>query len=143
MGFQQSHWQLLAGEVHTRAYAACMSDAQRVAPGEQMREEPWEITTVVEDRALVVKPDGELDMYTAPDVARALRDCSDGHELLICDLSQISFIDSSGIQTLIAAAQQDPRVVIRDPSEPVKKLLALCGIDTFFQRIDQDGTGRR
>jgi anti-anti-sigma factor len=102
-----------------------------------MREHPWEITTAVEGRSLVVRPDGEIDMYTAPDLARALRDCSDGHELLICDLSAVSFIDSSGIQTLIQAAQREPRLVIRDPSAPVEKLLALTGIETLFRRADR------
>jgi len=110
-----------------------------------MREDldPWEVTTFVEGRSVVVKPDGEIDMYTAPNLARALRNCADGHELLVCDLSEVSFIDSSGIQTLIEAAQRDPRLVIRDPSEPVEKLLALSGIENFFRRIDQDGTGPR
>jgi anti-sigma B factor antagonist len=114
-----------------------MRHARPVAPGEQMRQNPWEITTTVEGHSLVVRPDGEIDIYTAPDLARALRDCSDGHELLICDLSAVSFIDSSGIQTLIEAAQREPRLVIRDPSAPVEKLLVLTGIETLFQRIDR------
>ena len=55
----------------------------------------------------VVAPRGDLDMATVPDVRRALTGLLDrGQSRLLIDLDGVSYIDSSGMGTLIAAMKQ-------------------------------------
>ncbi len=46
---------------------------------------------------------GEIDMYSSKELAKALVDASGG---LVVDLGGVSFIDSSGVQTLVAEQQR-------------------------------------
>ncbi|WP_299393578.1 STAS domain-containing protein [Pelagibius sp.] len=53
----------------------------------------------------VVELGGEIDLDRAPHVRRILLDCvARGRDLLV-DLSQVSYIDSSGIASLVEALQ--------------------------------------
>jgi anti-anti-sigma factor len=48
------------------------------------------------------------------------------------DLSELSFIDSSGIRTLLVAAETlgaRGRLILESPSEPVLRTLRLVGIE--------------
>ena len=54
---------------------------------------------------LVVELDGEIDLERAPQVRRLLLDCvARGRDVLV-DLSAVSYIDSSGIASLVEALQ--------------------------------------
>ena len=58
---------------------------------------------------LVVALEGEIDLDRAPEVRRQLLDCTaHGRELLV-DLSAVSYIDSSGIASLVEALQSADR----------------------------------
>jgi anti-sigma B factor antagonist len=57
----------------------------------------------------VVALHGELDMAQAPVLTHAFAELSDSGDEVVVDLSELSFIDSTGIQALINAA-----AVIRD-----------------------------
>jgi len=85
--------------------------------------------TVVGGRArLVVR--GELDAFTAPDLLAGL-DQASGHEVEL-DLAGVSFIDSSGLASVIAAHQrldrEERQLVIVERSEIVQRLLDLSGV---------------
>jgi anti-sigma B factor antagonist len=72
---------------------------------------------------------GELDMREtevfATAAARVLLE-TDGDVVL--DLSDLEFIDSSGIRAMLALDTQDRRLVLRRPSPRVRKVLDLTGI---------------
>ncbi len=69
---------------------------------------------------------GDLDMATAPELARALADL--GPELIV-DMSQCSFMDSSGISVVVEAkAGSVPGLAIVRPSGAVRRVLTLCGL---------------
>ena len=69
---------------------------------------------------------GDLDMATAPDLARALADR--GPELNV-DMSQCSFMDSSGISVVVEAKSGAvPGLAIVRPSDAVRRVLTLCGL---------------
>jgi len=58
-----------------------------------------------EQGRLVVELDGEIDLDRAPQVRRLLLDgIKHGKDLLV-DLSQVNYIDSSGIASLVEALQ--------------------------------------
>ena len=91
--------------------------------------------TAVVDRAAsppVISLSGELDPHTAPLLQREIDSViSDGSDLVL-DLSQLAFVDSSGLRVLISAQQQladhGGTLVVRAPSETVRRLLEITGL---------------
>jgi anti-sigma B factor antagonist len=77
---------------------------------------------------------GELDLASADAVHGELirAEATDAQTILL-DLTGLSFLDSSGIRLLIAAAgrsQADSRrLVIRRPPENVRRVLRVAGVD--------------
>jgi anti-anti-sigma factor len=63
--------------------------------------EPFRCEVIPERDAVRVRPVGEIDLATAGQVARALRDAACAEVVL--DLSAVSFIDSSGIRMILEA----------------------------------------
>jgi anti-anti-sigma factor len=58
------------------------------------------------ERLSVVALAGELDLACAPELSRALADLAGtGCDRVVVELSELSFIDSTGIKALIAAAR--------------------------------------
>ena len=54
---------------------------------------------------LVAALNGEIDLDNAPEVRRMLLDCTGSGRDVLVDLSAVSYIDSSGIASLIEALQ--------------------------------------
>jgi len=97
------------------------------------------LTTTREAGAAVVGVAGELDAFSAPsleELAATLR--ADGCNELILDLSQTTFVDSSGLRVLLGLHTElssgSGRLVLRDPSDPVARLLSITGLGDHFAR---------
>jgi anti-sigma B factor antagonist len=58
-----------------------------------------------ENGKLVAALTGEIDLDNAPEVRRMLLECTDGGRDVLVDLSGVSYIDSSGIASLVEALQ--------------------------------------
>ena len=85
-----------------------------------------------EGRARVLKLSGELDVASSDALERAVEESSD-YDRLVIDLSDLEFIDSTGLSVLVAAHQQsvaDGREfgVVQGPAQ-VQRLLALTGLE--------------
>jgi anti-anti-sigma factor len=98
------------------------------------------LTTSREAGAAVVGVDGELDAYSAPaleDLTASLR--ADGCHDLTLDLSQTTFVDSSGLRVLLALHTElsagPGRLAIQAPSDPVTRLLEITGLTRHFERV--------
>lgn len=57
------------------------------------------------DRALV-SVHGEVDISTAPELTTALEDADKGGEQVVVDLTPTTFIDSTGLRTIVHAARR-------------------------------------
>lgn len=84
---------------------------------------------------------GEVDAHSAPALSVALARMLDEPEVFV-DLSGVGFIDSSGLQALLAAAADASNagsslVVVR-PHDAVKRILEVTGLVHRFQ-ISEDG----
>ena len=86
--------------------------------------------------AVVVSLAGELDLYNAEEVRRALLDTlADGAELLVVDLAEVTFIDSTALGVLIEARS---RLADRSgfrlaaPGLEVRRALEVSGLDRHF-----------
>jgi anti-sigma B factor antagonist len=84
---------------------------------------------------------GELDIAGAPRLARALA-LTDSHHLVILDLRELSFLDSSGVHVIVGAstrAQEAGRwlIVIRGCFQ-VNRMLRLTGALDVLNVLDLD-----
>lgn len=73
---------------------------------------------------------GEIDLRTCPELRDALTEASaeDGSEVVI-DLTQVTFIDSSGISELLRASNAGHHLRLRHASRSVRRLFELAGLD--------------
>jgi anti-sigma B factor antagonist len=82
---------------------------------------------------------GEIDIATAGQLRDALDSHHSSDTAVRLDLSQIGFVDSSGLAVLIAAKRQAVEngwtfEIARQLSPPVQRLFALSGVETFLWR---------
>ena len=83
---------------------------------------------------------GELDLYNAEEVRRALLDTlADEPELLVVDLAEVTFIDSTALGVLIEArSRMADRGGFRlaAPGLEVRRALEVSGLDRHFRVHD-------
>ena len=74
---------------------------------------------------------GELDVATTPELSRALLDLSP-HAISTLDLSELTFVDSSGVHAILALAKSvngNGPLVLLNPTEAVSRVLEILGLD--------------
>ena len=72
---------------------------------------------------------GDLDMTNADELIRLASKVSEKRQDVILELSDLAFMDSSGIRAVIAIAEHARgSVVLREPSASVRKVIDLTGI---------------
>lgn len=52
---------------------------------------------------MVLEVEGEVDMLTAPSLLKAIDEVPEGTNCVVIDLAKVSFLDSSGLNTLVQA----------------------------------------
>ena len=73
---------------------------------------------------VVLNVSGELDLVSEPQLNQALERL-EGREATL-DLSELAFMDSTGLRALLGAAREHPNVKLRGPLQPpVQRLLEL------------------
>ncbi len=80
---------------------------------------------------------GELDLSSASKLRNALDGLyRAGTTSLILDLSELAFVDSTGLSEFVGALkhcrQRGGDVVLRSPTRSTAKVLAICGLDRIF-----------
>src|SRR5581483_7696246 len=92
------------------------------------------------DGGVVVSLTGELDLYNAETVRAALLDCcAEEPALLVVDLEQVRFIDSTALGVLIEArSRMDNRSAFRlaAPGLETRRALEVSGLDRHFSVHD-------
>jgi anti-anti-sigma factor len=90
--------------------------------------------------------DGSLDMITAPDVQRFMKDVGPGP--LVLDLARVRFLDTVGLHLLLRLAErseESPSLTLRNPSQAVRRVLRYCHPDGILnvevQLADADVAG--
>jgi len=95
-----------------------------------------DISSEESDGWLVVAPAGELDIATSDALDRALAQNRD----TILDLSDVSFMDSTGIRTIVGVhnrlkeAGNRFRLVV--PAGPVARIIGITGLTGFLDLAD-------
>ena len=85
---------------------------------------------------LIVALDGDVDLNRAPDIRRILLDCvARGLDVLV-DLSGVTYIDSSGIASLVEALQEAGKkgtgLGLVAVSDDARKVFELARLDKVF-----------
>ena len=84
----------------------------------------------------VVRLAGELDMVSAEGVRSAVEEALAGAgERLVFDVSELEFIDSSGIALLISATRKVPKVEVHHPTPIVRRIIELTGLTEILSLV--------
>jgi anti-sigma B factor antagonist len=94
----------------------------------------------VEDRgsAVVVSPEGDIDMSRSPEFRSALRDVNDGKPAtLVVNLEKVGYMDSSGLATLVecmrTAKGNRTEMILCGMNERVRAIFEIARLDQFFR----------
>jgi anti-anti-sigma factor len=79
---------------------------------------------------------GEIDYGTADSFGRHLRMAAQRPGPIVLDMSEVSFMDTSGIRELIRVRNAGHEVIIRRPSYSVEFILGLTHLDQVM-RVDE------
>ncbi|MGQ0678157.1 MAG: STAS domain-containing protein [Actinomycetota bacterium] len=96
-----------------------------------------EIGSSTVDDWTILKLDGEVDIYTAGKLRDAVNQTvEEGRFRLAFDLSDMEFMDSSGLGVLIAALKRvkehEGELVLLSPRDQMRRILSLTGLDSIL-----------
>ena len=87
---------------------------------------------------------GEIDASTAPALDEALQTLPVATGSVVIDVSDVVFIDSSGLRVLISLANRAEQVgrsvILQRPSPTVRRLLEITGLTDMFG-LESDPAG--
>lgn len=85
---------------------------------------------------------GEIDIYNIGKIRESLVELTEGCSEVQFELTELNFIDSTGLGMLIGLARQlkgkNGSVVLINPRPQVQKLLETTGLDTVFEIRKED-----
>jgi stage II sporulation protein AA (anti-sigma F factor antagonist) len=92
----------------------------------------------------VVSVCGVVDLETGPLLTHTLQLALERGGGVVVDLSEVTFLDSSGIHALLDAQRHadGQRIVLRHPSRFVSRILELACVTDLFEVEDGDGIDR-
>jgi anti-sigma B factor antagonist len=98
------------------------------------------IESVAWDGGVSLRLIGELDLATHPEIETLILQRLETEPSIVIDLSGLTFMDSSGLRTLIqvkkaADALRRPFALVRGPS-PVHKVFEITGLLDYFTFVD-------
>lgn len=99
---------------------------------------PLQIEKNDTEKGCLIHVRGEVDLYSSPELREALvGEWPTGLVLVCVDLSEVPYMDSSGVATLVeglrAAKAQGATFALVSPSAQVLKVLQLARLDSVFE----------
>lgn len=93
-------------------------------------------TELVDDETAVLALTGEVDLWSAPELKRALYDLfTAGRKRVVVDLAAVRFMDSTALGVLVAIDRRlsgDERLALAEPSAEVLRVFELTGVAAGF-----------
>ena len=88
---------------------------------------------------VILALDGELDMATAEQLQHAM-DGLDGQSMVVLDLEQLEFIDSTGLRSVLSVLERcrdrGQEFAVTRGSQQVQRLLGVTGVAKHLRIID-------
>jgi anti-sigma B factor antagonist len=95
--------------------------------------------------ASIVAFTGEVDLESSPAAREVLLKCLESTSKVIVDLSEVTYIDSSGVASLVealqAAKKNGSQFSLAATSEPTRRVLELARLDKVFTLYDSVDDG--
>ena len=103
--------------------------------------QPFSVSVSADGDQATVMLRGELDMSGVDRAREAIEQAESAKaSLMILDLSQLDFIDSTGLEVVLRAARRahdsGRRLIVRRPSRYVKRLLEMTAIDQSLDIVE-------
>lgn len=99
-----------------------------------------ELKLVEQGDTCVVEAKGEIDLYSSPQLRDAiLKACKAKKKTVGINLSEVAYMDSSGVATLVEGLQASggaAAFVLVAPSQSVLKVLQLSRLDSVFTIVE-------
>jgi anti-sigma B factor antagonist len=101
-----------------------------------------EISVTQYKRCDMVKPVGNLDAYTAPDLEKTLDAIlAKSRFKIVLDLGEVDFLSSRGLWVLVENQKKCKRynrgeIVLANLHPQIKDTLKLAGLETYFNQFD-------
>lgn len=97
-----------------------------------------QITNTLKNNILVIQLTGEVDLYHAPKIKDVvLEKIKEGHDNIIIDLEKVTYIDSTGIGSLIFSRttinKNGGNLILINIKDSVKKIFELTKLNSFFK----------
>jgi len=105
--------------------------------------DPFAVRAIaLSERAIRVVVTGELDLATVPQLEAALTLEMEREQEVVLDLSELSFMDSTGVAVILGAINNAKvngwNFSVRDAmSFPVRRVLALTGVDAILPLVEE------
>ncbi len=94
------------------------------------------INVTEEQGAVLLSLDGDVDLSCSPDARKAILEALDNGKHLLVNLAAVTYIDSSGVASLVEGYQlskkQGLNFALVSVSEAVMNVLQLARLDTVF-----------
>lgn len=92
----------------------------------------------------VIAVQGEIDLFTAPELKQKLTDAIEGGTTrIVVDLTDTTFLDSTALGVLIGAVKRlrsrDGALVIVNVDQNIAKTFEITGLDQIFTIVAQRG----
>ncbi len=96
-----------------------------------------------DDVTTFVDLEGDFDIYNTVQLKKKISELVDeGYRNIICNLAQVSYVDSSGIGALMVCLsllkKKNGRFILMSAYESVKKVLEITKMHTFFEIYDNE-----
>jgi len=100
------------------------------------------ITTKSLGGVTVVTVDGSIDSKTAPELQQKILEATAGTNMMVIDLSAVSFVSSAGLRVLLMVYRQvkskDGKVILAGVSQEIKDVMSMTGFITFFELAETE-----
>jgi anti-sigma B factor antagonist len=106
-----------------------------------MTDEPLDVQTEAIADGHLLKPVGDIDLGKAPAFRRHISQVQSSRpSRLVIDLSEVPYMDSSGVATLVEAMQiarrQSGKLVLFGLQARVRSIFEIARLDTIFKICD-------
>lgn len=103
--------------------------------------QPFSVTVSLDGDRATVALRGELDLSGVDRARQAIEQAESGNaQLLVLDMSELEFIDSTGLEVMLRAARRahddGRRLIVARPSRYVRRLLEMTAIDRSLDVVD-------
>lgn len=90
------------------------------------------------DKVTVIEASGRIDSMNANQLGNALEnEIDEGNLYLVLDLNAVDYMSSAGLREMVATLKKAKRATgdlrIAQPSDRVREVLEMAGLDTIFK----------